>query len=158
MSVLYVTNLASRKHHGPGKRYTIMAAPRSFEHGDGCVNDLAPMPADVRAVKDGYLSLRAYRDKYIELAGQMPLWPEGLVATPTDAEDRDSGDEVSVAHGDTLFCSCAVDAAREGRCHRVWAAELLRRAGWAVILDGCRLTGVTADWKPVLEEPKGSLL
>ena len=42
----------------------------------------------------------------------------------------------TVAGGDTLICACSRAAAAEGRCHRVWAAEVLREAGWDVVLDG----------------------
>lgn len=41
-----------------------------------------------------------------------------------------------VQDGETLTCGCGAEAARAGRCHRVIAAELLKRAGWSVVLDG----------------------
>lgn len=41
-----------------------------------------------------------------------------------------------VADGDTLTCGCGAEAARAGRCHRVIAADILRGAGWDVVLDG----------------------
>ena len=41
-----------------------------------------------------------------------------------------------VGDGDTLTCGCSAVAARAGRCHRVIAADLLKRAGWSVVLDG----------------------
>jgi len=43
-----------------------------------------------------------------------------------------------------------VDEAAEGRCHRVWAAELLRRAGWRAVLDGQELLGLDDDGRPLL--------
>ncbi len=41
-----------------------------------------------------------------------------------------------VPDGATLICACSREAAAAGRCHRVIAADLLKRAGWAVVLDG----------------------
>lgn len=39
----------------------------------------------------------------------------------------------------TLICACSREAAAAGRCHRVIAADLLKRAGWSVVLDGRNL-------------------
>ncbi|HNC23991.1 MAG TPA: hypothetical protein PLU52_07275 [Opitutaceae bacterium] len=44
-----------------------------------------------------------------------------------------------VPDGATLICACSQEAAAAGRCHRVIAADLLKRAGWSVVLDGRRL-------------------
>lgn len=41
-----------------------------------------------------------------------------------------------VPDGATLVCACSRAAAAAGRCHRVIAADFLRRAGWSVVLDG----------------------
>lgn len=41
-----------------------------------------------------------------------------------------------VLSGATLCCACSVAEADAGRCHRVWVAAFLQRAGWAVVLDG----------------------
>jgi hypothetical protein len=41
-----------------------------------------------------------------------------------------------VPGGATLICACSREAAAAGRCHRVIAADLLKRAGWTVVLDG----------------------
>lgn len=46
---------------------------------------------------------------------------------------RSTGD---VPDGATLICACSREAAAAGRCHRVIAADLLKRAGWSVVLDG----------------------
>lgn len=48
------------------------------------------------------------------------LWVKGMV----------------VPDGATLICACSREAAAAGRCHRVIAADLLKRAGWTVVLDG----------------------
>lgn len=42
----------------------------------------------------------------------------------------------AVPDGATLICACSREAAAAGRCHRVIAADLLKRAGWTVVLDG----------------------
>lgn len=41
-----------------------------------------------------------------------------------------------VVDGATLICACSREASATGRCHRVIAADLLKRAGWTVVLDG----------------------
>lgn len=41
-----------------------------------------------------------------------------------------------IPDGATLICACSRQAAAAGRCHRVIAADLLKRAGWSVVLDG----------------------
>ena len=41
-----------------------------------------------------------------------------------------------VPDGATLICACSREAAAAGRCHRVIAADLLKRAGWSVVPDG----------------------
>ena len=41
-----------------------------------------------------------------------------------------------VPDGAMLICACSREAAAAGRCHRVIAADLLKRAGWSVVLDG----------------------
>lgn len=45
----------------------------------------------------------------------------------------------TVIAGDTLVCSCGLEKAREGKCHRVWAGILLAAHGWRVFLDGAEL-------------------
>lgn len=41
-----------------------------------------------------------------------------------------------VGDGATLICACPRARAAAGCCHRVIAADLLKRAGWSVVLDG----------------------
>lgn len=46
MTTIYLSNFASHRTpgaHGPGRKFTIMARPRSWEWGDGRVEDLAPL-------------------------------------------------------------------------------------------------------------------
>ena len=62
---------------------------------------------------------------------------------PGSLEQYDGEGNVKVVQdGSTLCCACAV-----GRpCHRQLAAELLREAGWGVVLDGVWLgSGRTAE-------------
>lgn len=132
---LHITNWASRKLHGPGRRWTIMARPRRWERGEGVVADLTPNPHDLADVRDGRINVQEYRDRFLARAGRRPelLTPDMLVA------NQNSAPSVCVSDGDTLCCACSRDTAEAGACHRVWAAELLVQAGWRVILDGREL-------------------
>lgn len=129
---VYLTNAASRKppHRGPGRVWTIMAAPRGQfgEAGEGAVRALVPPLDWVRAAKGGELPWGDYRRRYLELleGRREQLDPGALVAR----------DDQQVQDGDTLLCACSRANAAEGRCHRVWAAQALADAGWHVVLDG----------------------
>lgn len=136
---IYVTNWSSKGTRGPGRAWTIMARPRTWERGEGAVPRLTPSHVMLTAVKKGEVSVASYRDDFLRHASV-----EELVA-------RIGSSDVRVSDGDTLCCGCAKAAALNGECHRVWAAELLRRAGWQVILDGRELAGVDQDWRPVFE-------
>ena len=48
---LYVTNWSSVRLHGPGRRLSIMARPRTWEHGDGLVSALAPRVDELEALQ-----------------------------------------------------------------------------------------------------------
>lgn len=148
---LHVTNWSSTGLHGPGPRLTIMAAPRSWEHGDGRVDVLLPKATDLRAAQAGTLSPDAYRAAFeakMEQAlldgslrphvGLMYNPAHRLAATGTAAAAANAT-SFSVESGSTLCCACSKQKAAEGRCHRVWAAQALARAGWSVILDGVRV-------------------
>jgi len=132
---VYLSNWASDRtpgHHGPGRRLTIMAHPRQWEHGDGRVEALVPMARDLMLYRQGVQSLADYRARYdaMVLRDLSRLAPGQLLA--------DCGEQgLSAVHdGDTLCCGCSRDDAAAGRCHRVWAAHALARAGWRVVLDG----------------------
>lgn len=132
---IYLTNAASRRppQRGPGRVWTIMAAPRARygEAGEGEVAALVPPLAWVRAAKTGELGVEEYRARYLELlAERAPL------LGPRNLEADGPWGEQSVRDGDTLICACSREAAAAGRCHRVWAAEALAAAGWRVVLDG----------------------
>ncbi len=58
----------------------------------------------------------------------------GRTTNPWDGEQWVSLGKVP--DGATLICACSREAAGAGRCHRVIAADLLKRAGWSVVLDG----------------------
>lgn len=131
---LYLTNAASRHHPfgGPGAVYTIMARPRPMlgESGVGSVSALVPVEANVIKAKAGELRIDRYETCYRQLVSTYPLRPNELVAiNPIGRADF-------VRNGDTLICCCSRDKARDRRCHRTWAAELLCLAGWEVVLDG----------------------
>ena len=131
---LHLTNWSSRKLHGPGRKLTIMAAPRRWEHGDGRVPAIVPPLDWLREALGGTLALEEYRRRYEDrLSGLSFLAPGALRA------DTPPG-WVDVRDGDTLCCACSRADAAAGRCHRAWAAPFLVRAGWRVILDGVEVT------------------
>jgi hypothetical protein len=146
---VFITNASSRKppRRGPGRVWTIMAAPREEygEGGDGQVPALVPELAWVRGVKDGSLSMHAYCVRYLEALDWPELAPGRLVA-------REGPNTRSVADGDTLICCCSVAKAGAGLCHRAWVAYGLRAAGWDVVLDGELLDGTGPNW-PELWHP-----
>lgn len=144
---------------GPGRAFSIMRHPRP-EYGellDGRVLAFTPptrLLAPALAAKDAG-DLEAAWPAYE--AGLRELWgPRSKKAAPGSlAYGRLVGGrrppQLSVVQfwdgfeweyvgevedGDTLACSCGAEAARAGRCHRVIAADLLRLAGWSVVLDG----------------------
>lgn len=122
---LHLTNWSSKSLHGTGQRYTMMAAPRRWEFGDGAIADLTPTLTDLREVRRGEIAFEVYRDRFLALA-RGDLSPGNL----RTADGRE------VVDGDTLLCACSRADAAAGRCHRVWAADLLVAAGWRVLLDG----------------------
>lgn len=148
---LHLTNWSSRKLHGPGRKFTIMAKPRAWEHGEGTVRALAPMSSALRPLMEKALAdrsdtdaMNAYRWAYeARLVHGAPLLrPYGVgddtgyyldyAASPGEKRAL----VCAVSDGDTLCCACSVAEARAGRCHRTWAAPFLVRAGWRVVLDG----------------------
>jgi hypothetical protein len=127
---LHLTNWSSTKLHGPGRKLTIMAAPRAWEHGDGRVGVLVPNHADLRAMQARQIDVEDYASRWLAGCADVDLRPGVL------ADDRG----VPVADGDTLLCACSREQARLNRCHRCWAARLLVGAGWTVVLDGSEVT------------------
>jgi len=139
---IYLTNWSSKRLRGPGTAYTIMARPRTWEHGAGAVRALVPAHAMLTAAKAGELGVAAYRADFVAHVRPSALAPGRL-------EAFDGALHVEVVDGDTLCCACSCADAAKGRCHRVWSGELLRRAGWLVVLDGRELVGVDSSWCPV---------
>jgi hypothetical protein len=135
---LHVTNWSSRTLHGPGRKFTIMARPRRWEHGDGRVPALESNAQDFGQMRRGKLSSARYRRRYVrrmrDLAAKRRLAPGQLYAI------LENHARSAVSDGDTLCCACSRDKAAGGECHRVWAAEALAKAGWRVVLDGEELT------------------
>lgn len=145
---------------GPGRAFSIMRNPRPpyGEVLDGRVLAFTPpqrllAPAlEAKAAGDADAAWPAYE------AGLRALWetPEHLrraapgalgYGRPAAAHEVHDPDRARwdgewwipvgvVGDGDTLTCGCGAEAARAGRCHRVIAADLLKRAGWRVVLDG----------------------
>ncbi len=142
--IIHVTNFASRALH-KGQVFTLMARPRRWEKGAGAVKALLPSHAMLTAVREGEINVELYRADFLRHVKASSLVPGRL-------EAYDGKLFVQVADGDTLCCGCSKAAAVEGKCHRVWAAELLRRAGWAVVLDGRPLAGVDEAWCPTWAE------
>ncbi len=155
---IYLSNFSSHATpgaHGPGPKFTIMAKPRAWEKGDGCVFPLTPlgpmctlMEAALRERSTGgttafrlYCSeferfLEEERKEGLLDPGKMmwirsvSVFPMGiLLPAPVDHFDV-------VPDGATLCCACSVEAARAGGCHRAFIAPVLHRAGWEVVLDG----------------------
>jgi hypothetical protein len=132
---LHVTNWSSKKLHGPGRKLTIMAKPRAWEHGDGRVPALTPRAEDLEAVRGGTIDFAEYKRRFERRIVTIAILVPGGGLQGIDR----AGGNFRVADGDTLCCACSREAAARGECHRVWAAEALARAGWRVILDGKEL-------------------
>lgn len=67
MTTIYLSNWSSHKTpgmHGPGRKWSAMAAPRSWEIGDGVLNCVAPDLSDLRDVQAGRIDLPTYRHRY----------------------------------------------------------------------------------------------
>lgn len=146
---IHLTNWPSTGLHGPGRKWTIMAAPRRWERGEGVVRDFVPPLGLLRDVQAGRctagfyftelrrLWTRAEHDWNTALGAGSPFAP-GVLLAAVPVAGADPRLE-RVADGDTLLCGCSKAKAAEGLCHRVTAAPFLLRAGWRVVLDGAEL-------------------
>jgi hypothetical protein len=140
MAKIYLSNLASRKTkgcHGPGRLLSIMVRTPHYVTPDGVIPSLAPKAVDFSKYKGGEIDLDAYRERFIEKASKGDLEPGKLLWQPYSFFEQENQEPVE--DGDTLCCVCSKEKASKGECHRVWVAELLRDAGWEVILDGKKL-------------------
>ena len=148
---IYLSNHSSHRTpgmHGPGMRWSIMAAPRAWEVGDGVINCLTPDVADLRAVQSGAIEFEEYRARYEAKiirrhSGSSMLGPGYLYSGRREL--RGPMEYGCVRDGDSLCCACSKAEAAVGRCHRVWLAPLLAVAGWSVVLDGVPMSDDTAE-------------
>ncbi len=156
-ATLHLTNGSSTRLHGPGRKLSIMAAPRSWEHHDGTVQDLVPRLHSLRAHQAGTLSLEKYRAEYEAglhqhlIAGslqphvRLQYRPTARLIAASVAAHEANLATFAVDDGDTLCCCCSVADARDGLCHRTWLAPVLKAAGWRVVLDGIDLDAAKDD-------------
>lgn len=126
---LHVTNWSSKKLHGPGRKLTIMANPRKWEHGDGLVPSCTPTRPALLLLKVGSMTWLEFHEHILRRVLGQKHKPGELWAIV-------SGDTRPVEDGDTLCCACSREDAEAGHCHRVFVAEALAQAGWRIVLDG----------------------
>lgn len=170
--VIYLTNAASVRaarngnarqetalRVGPGDQWSIQGNPdpKRGELGRGTVFELVPGPGLVDSVRKSSLSAAQYREAYLEgpappAPGARPsevprswldLSPGRLKARA--AFGRTRGQMVEVQAGDNLTAGPSAKDAAVGLCYRVWAAYLLIKAGWRVILDGEEIPEAEAE-------------
>lgn len=156
---------------GPGPVLSIMRFPRADkgEAGNGRVLALTPpshlvtpaIGAKKAADRTGDAFDPAAWREYADALRARWLAPEhvrrcapGALAYGREAHPERSGGAArpwdgswwvevdTVPDGATLICACSREAAGSGRCHRVVAADVLRVAGWSVVLDGREVRGV----------------
>lgn len=133
---IYLSNWSSHRTpgcHGPGRKFTIMARPRAWEHGDGRVPDLTPAETNLLDAQAGRITGDEYQRRFEAALNPLALSPVQLTVYTADGFGL-------VRDGDTLCCACSRANAAAGLCHRVWAAHALARVGWRVVLDGEELT------------------
>jgi hypothetical protein len=141
---LHITNWSSRTLHGPGRKLSIMSAPRRWEHGDGSVAFLTPELTHLRGLQSGEMSMMEYQFA-IEARWEVFAWrlqPGALLIDDQGDDHEGIGADPArrVRNGDTLLCACSRETAARGECHRTWAARVLAGAGWRVLLDGVEVT------------------
>lgn len=141
---LFLTNLSSRKWHGPGRKVCAMANPRHFERGDGSCSALTPARADLEAVRACSIDLGTYRARFEARLKESRLEPHALRFDFGEEEILDDGSSpgAHLRDGDTVFCACARPGSPSRRtpCHMEICAPFLVRAGWDVMIDGMLVT------------------
>jgi hypothetical protein len=133
--------IAAKKAHDRGHTEHCKAR---LKWGDGeceCGAGDAETAAAWRAYEE---ALRAIWEPYIDRAFAPGVLTFGRPAqagsTTSRTWDGQEWERVGeVPDGATLICACSREAAGAGRCHRVIAADMLKRAGWSVVLDGRNL-------------------
>lgn len=148
---IFLSNWSSHHrpgHHGPGRKVSGMALPRSWEVGDGICDVVAPDPDLLRRVKAGEMAIREYLLAYgARLTTRAERLRPGLLAFDAVAPRG----RALVADGDSILCSCAAPATAalamilpipdlsRHPCHLEVLAPALSLAGWAVHLYGATL-------------------
>jgi hypothetical protein len=124
------------KHHGRGKKLTIMTRTSQGVHPDGFVRILTPRADTYWSWVKNEISIEQFRSAYFESALDLKeeLKPGKLIWNPYSIFDEKELHLVD--DKDTMCCSCGCSEVASGECHRAWAAVLLQEAGWAVKLDG----------------------
>lgn len=148
---IYLSNWASHKAkgcHGPGHLLSIMVRTSQFASPVGLVPALTPRKIDLVEYKEGKIDLEEYRLRYLKSVPSA-LVPGKLTWEPFSFFDQDKVQLVE--DGDTLCCACSREKAVNGECHRVWAATLLMKAGWEVVLDGKKAKEIDGPF-PLREE------
>jgi hypothetical protein len=119
----------------PGLKLSISSRTPYGFGPDGKVDALVPRAEDLRLYKTGVISLVEFGDRYTKSAetfGLKKLAPGKLVWSPFSFFDQDKVQPV--LPGDHIFCACDVTGDKHCGCHRRWAAEILERAGWNVVI------------------------
>jgi len=112
----------------PALVYSIMVFTPKWQPVTQTVPLLIPTQEDLLAFQQGTLSVEQYRSNYTNhLAHNLP-------SLPPDALLDSRG--LLVPSGAYLCCSCSKEKAFESKCHRVWAAHVLKEVGWLVSVDG----------------------
>ena len=124
---IHITNWSSKKLHGPGRKWTIMANPRKWEWGHGRIESLTPCRNYLLEIVSDELTWEAAKVDYRVNLDSGKLSPGKLSGW--------SHSKQLIADGDTICCGCSKESAAAGKCHRQWAAEALALAGWRVLLD-----------------------
>jgi hypothetical protein len=90
---------------------------------------------DYRALFEARME-RALQEGSLQPRVGLAYDPSHRLAAASGAAATANAARFAVEDGSTLCCACSRQAALEDHCHRAWAARVLARAGWNVILDG----------------------
>lgn len=138
MPRLYLSNWGSHAtpgRHGTGRKLSIMAIQRAWEHGEGTVSLFVPDPDAVRARHQQQITHEEYKEGFIYLVA-FRIRHKGWRPEPGRLQANTPMGHFLVQDGDTLCCGCGTEKSKRDRCHRNWVAAFCVLAGWEVILDG----------------------